>query len=473
MRVDIVVLVDNSGSMREEQEALTLRFPELIRELLDPGDADGDTHPDHAAVDDRNIGVIDPDMGTMGFTVSTCRNPDGGDNGCFRNTPAPGLGCAASYPVFLSRNPLNAAVYSPEQMSEDFTCIATLGTSGCGFEQQLKAMRVAVTDDAGPGGCNAGFLRPDSLLGLIFVTDENDCSVVEGHPEMFDPSRNGDLGPLNIRCFLHPEFIETVEDQYAAFSALRADRPGSLVVGMIVGVPPEESACIGTGDLLGGCLRVTDMEERINPAFSTELVPSCNTRMGLAFPPVRFVELAQMFGKDAYVDSVCKEDWRGAIAGITNRLVERLHDDYVCLSEPIPFYGDTCTSSCWLIETLLNIAPCPADPSCPQAWCPAGSADSIDRLLPCRDPVSGAECRPLKRDLGTIVDALGVERRQCLVRQAARDPVAFRCGDPLGDGWYYMPADWSDHECPEVEFTFPGGEPLFAPGSGVMMRCAR
>ena len=47
-------------------------------------------------------------------------------------------------------------------MSSDFACLATLGTGGCGFEQQLKAVRKALTIHA--DGANAGFVRDDSLL---------------------------------------------------------------------------------------------------------------------------------------------------------------------------------------------------------------------------------------------------------------------------------------------------------------------
>ena len=71
VRVDIVVLVDNSGSMSQEQAALTTAFPALIRDLVEPADDDGDGRPDHAPVDDLHVGVITSDMGTMGFPVST------------------------------------------------------------------------------------------------------------------------------------------------------------------------------------------------------------------------------------------------------------------------------------------------------------------------------------------------------------------------------------------------------------------
>jgi hypothetical protein len=471
-KLDIVFMVDNSGSMSQEQAALTARFPELLAELLDPPDNDGDTRPDHGAVEDLNIGVISSDMGTRGYRVPSCSSSDRGDDGCFRNTPSHSLsGCPATLPRFLYRNPTNAASYGPESMATDLTCMATLGTNGCGFEQQFEAMRKAMTDDAMPGACNDGFLRNDSLLALIWVTDEEDCSVDPAHPEMFDPTR-GDLGPLNIRCFLHPYFVTPVSEFAAAFRGLRPTGDTNVFLAMIVGVPPDADSCIGFGDGLDSCLAVPAMVEQLDPAMPTQLIPSCNTSMGQAFPPRRFVALAQEWGKSAYVDSICKTDWTRAFGVIAGRLVETLRDDYVCLGEAPPFDGSTCTAGCWMIETLDDGRPCDADPLCPQDWCPAATAEIVNRMEPCRDPSSGAECVPLKRDLGVGLSG-GYARRQCLVRQVPRDPSAPHCGDPLGDGWYFLPDAWSMHFCPEVRFARSSVAPLLAGDSRVMLRCPR
>jgi hypothetical protein len=238
-------------------------------------------------------------------------------------------------------------------------------------------------------------------------------------------------------------------------------------------VPPDESRCIGFGDRIAECLDTAAMQERIDPAMTTQLIPSCNTSMGFAFPPRRFVQLAQAWGKDAYVDSICKDDWRTAFGVIAGRLVESLNDDYVCVDAPPPFDGSSCTAGCWLIETLDDARACASDPSCPQEWCPAGAtAEYVNRLEPCRDPSTGAECVPLKRDLGTAIIG-GYERRHCLVRQVPRDPLAFRCGEPLGDGWYYMPPEWAEHACAEVSFFRAAVDPLLDRGSSAALRCPR
>ena len=323
--VDILVLVDTSGSVAQEQAALAARFPDLLDELLNPSDADGDGRPDHPAVTDIHVGVISHELGTAGYVFPGCeRDLYVGDNGCLLATPSPAVtGCAPSYPNFLDYDPASDPTYSAEALARDFTCIGTLGTDGCGPERVFEAMERATTTNVEPRRCNEGFLRPDSVLALIFEHDEDDCSPLPDHPEMLDPYGT-DLGPFLLRCFLHPEYARSVESFAAAFRALRADHPERLVVGMIVGVPPDAPQCIGSGENLGDCLAVPAMVERVDPAVTTMLIPSCNNSMGLAFPPVRFVRLALLLGDAAYVGSVCESDWRETTRGIARKIGERL-----------------------------------------------------------------------------------------------------------------------------------------------------
>jgi hypothetical protein len=311
--VDVLFVIDNSGSMREEQATLVDAIPEFLRVLFEAAagrERDADVQ----------LGVVSTDMGTAGFTVSTCADSERGDDGCLLHAAAAGMTCDESYPSFLSRRG-SATGYTLEKLSQDLGCISTLGTAGCGFEQQLEAMRKALTENAAAEKCNEGFVRPGSVVAVVFLTDEDDCSVTARHPEMFDPSRNADLGHLNIRCFLHPEFLNSVDYYVTTLEDLRGEGH-ALVVGAIVGVPPGEPACAGSGDALGGCLAVPAMEPGVNPAQPTELLPSCDTALGLAFPPVRFVQLAQSFGDRAYVASLCEENYGSLLTAVASRVVD-------------------------------------------------------------------------------------------------------------------------------------------------------
>ncbi|HKU37953.1 MAG TPA: hypothetical protein VJR89_07395, partial [Polyangiales bacterium] len=206
-KVDLLFVVDNSNSMLEEQAALNQQFPRLIRTLTSGVRPDGRPFP---AVKNLHLGVVSSDMGLAGIPSVTGCDPNGGDDGVLQHVGR-GPGCSASYPSFLT---FENGSSDPEQAARDFACIATLGTGGCGIEQQLEAGLKALwpkayTDKDGnvrtgkdnpisflsttePGrwghgdgamtqGGNAGFLRNDqregqSLIAIIVVSDEEDCS---------------------------------------------------------------------------------------------------------------------------------------------------------------------------------------------------------------------------------------------------------------------------------------------------------
>ena len=71
------------------------------------------------------------------------------------------------------------------------------------------------------------------------------------------------------------------------------------------------------------------MLEQIDPADPTRLTPSCSTPSGDAFPPRRLVMVAQNFGPNALVRSICRDDYQSAF-GV---LAEKIHD-HVDMMEP-------------------------------------------------------------------------------------------------------------------------------------------
>ncbi len=67
--------------------------------------------------------------------------------------------------------------------------------------------------DRPPGRRERGLLRDDSLLSILIVTDEEDCSVREDAPNASDIFNTQlQLGPLNLRCFNHrDQYVEPVQ----------------------------------------------------------------------------------------------------------------------------------------------------------------------------------------------------------------------------------------------------------------------
>ena len=191
--LDLLLAVDGSSSVGEEQWSFIQALPALLAALTS-GDADGDGVPEARGFDTIQIGVVTSDMGVGGHAVPSCEPADFGEDGVLRDrgdTERPG--CMTSYPRVLGWGPGTDL----EQVAASARCVARVGTTGCGFEQPLEGVLKAISPSAptastppdyapptflrgttGHGdGVNEGFLRQGSLLAVLLMTDEDDCSA--------------------------------------------------------------------------------------------------------------------------------------------------------------------------------------------------------------------------------------------------------------------------------------------------------
>jgi len=203
-QVDMVFMIDDSLSMRPKQEELRARFPELIKVL--------DDFSQKGSPADYHIGVVTSDLGSGPTTVSSNCKP-GGKGGRFQ---AIGAGAAAGCvgptgKAYIEYNQLtkdtngNPVSNLPGDKSVDdlaatFKCMSSVGDGGCGFEHQLEAVYRAV-HDAPSLAENQGFFRPNALLVIVFVTDEDDCSA-DPNTDLFSaPDSSTQYGNQNsYRC---------------------------------------------------------------------------------------------------------------------------------------------------------------------------------------------------------------------------------------------------------------------------------
>ncbi len=338
--VDLLLVIDNSGSMAEEQASLADELPIFIRSLADGEIRDPDTGAlveSFPPVTSLRVGVVSTDMGTGGFNVPTCTNRRFGDDGLLidRGNVASDSRCMATYPTPQTISGMDLSdLEAVTDFVVDQACIAELGIDGCGFEQQLDAMLKAVTPASstltfqegtpGNGTVNGNFGRPDAVLAVLMVTDEDDCSTFE--PDLFNPTSSRYTGDLNLRCFNFPEAVHPLSRFRIGLLAGRD--PERVVFMPITGIPARlEPSAGGTPDY-ATILADPDMQEVVDPGDDTRLLPSCNVPgRGLAFPPRRIVGLAQELGSagaHASVASICQRDFGNALTSFTRAIADAM-----------------------------------------------------------------------------------------------------------------------------------------------------
>jgi hypothetical protein len=181
-QLDMVFMIDNSPSMAPKVSKLAQQFPKLLAALKDPNDG---RYPD------LRVAIIDSDLGTGGaYQSGSCgptASPDAsksfGDLGNFQMRGAVGCGANADalWLDYYAHGRLPS--YDPTMdIGQVFACLAgNLGASGCGQEHQLQSFEFALAaqnlHQSQSGGLQNAFLRPQAYLGLVILSDEDDCSA--------------------------------------------------------------------------------------------------------------------------------------------------------------------------------------------------------------------------------------------------------------------------------------------------------
>lgn len=125
--VDILFVVDNSGSMQDDQEQLAANFDAFFADAL----ADGG-HDFHVGVTTTDVLSIDAALGTL-----------------------------------LGATPILTP--STFNLAQQFADNVVVGIDGAGIELGLEAMRLALEPTR-----NVGFVRSSAALSVVFVSDEED-----------------------------------------------------------------------------------------------------------------------------------------------------------------------------------------------------------------------------------------------------------------------------------------------------------
>jgi hypothetical protein len=182
-KMDLVFVVDDSGSMQEEQSNLATNFPMFASLLSSYVTPDGEKIDYRIAVTTTGKDLM---YTVQNGPIALPMNEDG-DNGAFRNN------CNMTK-RFLEPTDAN--------MQQVLSCRANVGTTGPGFEMPLLMTKWALGERVADN-TNAGFLRDDALLGIVMLTDEDDASTTQNNFTVTVTSQPPvDYQPANLITFL-------------------------------------------------------------------------------------------------------------------------------------------------------------------------------------------------------------------------------------------------------------------------------
>lgn len=381
---DILLVIDNSGSMCEEQENLVKNFfdpacpinvdnvqpeyknptPQLVAQLTQQC---GFVQILAAYDNDFRIGVISTDVGACDDRRDWAENPPSLDYVC---------GGAAGISPGWGRRPQRGCLQAPRtngtdrdflflergqpELGQKFTDIlANVKTYGSAYERGLDAMEYFLDDntaDHAPGcaGDRDAFLRDNAKLVVIFLSDEEDCSHSDGATGFnggvsetdgescmvqFEPTPPTGAG----RCYTESGFLTPVS-RYSNFLQDKFGEEVSVAVIAGAGLNPD-----GSIDATSGCRIGMDglPDTQCTPAQGSSNVTAPNTFCDPngpnapcceADPGTRYFQLAQNLGAGrALSDSICFESFRETMVKIA-RFIARI--EFLELSEPPASRGD-------------------------------------------------------------------------------------------------------------------------------------
>ncbi len=244
-KADILFVIDNSGSMAEEQQKLKDNMSAFIEVLTN-------------SIIDYQVGVISTDVVRVPTSpeCQPCCDLDTDADGvpdwsnCDGGRLVSGDGRTRIFRRPSDADPTQTEILK-QQLIQDFNAAVTaLGTEGSAFETPFSALRRAVDPDAdfAVRAINWGFLRPDADLAVIFLSDEDACEYpADWYADPFrdDADCYTGVNPTSVAELL--DFLASVK------GGIRGIRAAS-----IVGAAPSELDANGLDALPAGCITVNN-----------------------------------------------------------------------------------------------------------------------------------------------------------------------------------------------------------------------
>lgn len=347
-KLDVLFVIDNSTATLDYQ----LRFRQVLGAMFAQLPAGLDLH----------VGATTTDMGTSAIGTPPGEAIPGSVGGCSDVGMNGGLQTFGSTMISGSF----VATAAPNYAGTFLDAVGSLvnaGADGCGFEQPLAAMRAATGSDAPLQ--NAGFVRDEADLAIVFIGDEDDCSLhdsalLEASETRFGPRQSFRCTRYGVTCDVGgatPDAMNMLGDKQGC----HANPDGTLVASLDVFVDhvkqlKPDPAQIMIGEIIGDPSPVA-VESRA-PAGGVTAIPalahSCTyidrtNSPQAADPGVRLAEFAHAFPLRNVVETICQDDYTTPLVDIGVLANQMLGD--TCVPQPL-------TAACTVVDGGVTIPPC-------------------------------------------------------------------------------------------------------------------
>jgi hypothetical protein len=468
--VDILFVIDNSGSMGGEQGTLAQSFASFV-DVLEAQQVGAN----------YRIGVT-TSAGDGLLEATSCRSrlDDFLFSWAFGDIDERQRGCLDHCTIdeivlpdpWVEKSDGQTNLPPGLGMAEVLQCVGPPGINGPGYERTLESMRAALL------GNTQGFIRNDALLAVIFVTDETDCSTDDereywlrnfgqvfwttperptsavcwnagvtcmGGPGVYDDcvaeDKDEDGLPTTdedeARLYPVQRYIDTLTE--IAAQKQRAGGQSEVLVALLAGVPldyPETGVMVYADSPL--------------PDFNIEygIGPSCGQGTETiqdppGIPPVRMRQFAEAFATgERNLYSICSEDYGVAMTQIADAIGEL--NEHACISGCVADAEPGSPSlqpDCALVETFAT-----GDPDEPVLPCvlsgdgwdfPADDVHTCSRPLTDVDGSTPTELDDMSAQCVTIGSnvELTIERREGIPIPAGTSiAVSCQLETPVGTG---------------------------------------
>jgi hypothetical protein len=382
--VDILFVIDNSGSMAEEQALLSANFGSFIN-VLEQDTVRANYRIGVTTTDAGNprCNTTTPEIGHLVLSSCVDRVDDGEfmandedfsfacNDFCdktdedLRIKPTTiEAGGAAAPRKWLESIEGEINVEGVDSMVEAFQCYGPQGVAGCGFESHLESMYLALAGAKDKNSKhNYGFLRERAILSVVFITDEADCSHNPAAKDIFTTNKVFWDDPINdpaptsaacwnagVACTGDGTFDECHAENYDLAGNPGADdadavlQPVSKYVDFLQNIEDNKKRFDGSQEVLVSLIAgvpigydTNDAEipyaDAADPMYQSlfGVGPGCiigdaNSPDSTAVPPVREREFAEAFevGDARNLYSICQDDYSAALGSIADKLIQQI-----------------------------------------------------------------------------------------------------------------------------------------------------